>query len=237
MTCLAQSPLLCHSSLSPLQITLCLLAATTSVYAQRQFQQQQNYQQQQLRQAPQQQQQPQQQQYQDYQQQAEIAAAAPVQAAPKAQAQQQYQQPKQETSTWIPILKYNKQQGDDGSYQTEYETGNQILAAENGYIRDKSEQLPGGVLVQQGQYSYISPEGQVINVQYTADDKGFHASGDHIPTPPPVPEEIQKGLDQIYEGIRLNREREEAEARANPAEYAKKQEERARLNYNGQYYP
>lgn len=214
------------------------MAATTSAYAQRQFQQQQNYQQQQARQQPQQQQQ----QYQEYQQ--PEAAPAPVAAAvqPKAQPQpqqyqqQQYQQPK-ETTTWIPILKYNKQQGDDGSYQTEYETGNQILAAENGYIRDKSEALPGGVLVQQGQYSYVSPEGDVINVQYTADDKGFHATGDHIPTPPPVPAEIQKGLDQIYEGIRLNRERDEAEARANPAEYAKKQEERARLNYNGQYYP
>lgn len=196
---------------------MCLLA-TTSVYAQRQFQQQQNYQQQQTAQ-------------QTYQEPAE----QPQQYQQKA-AQQTYQQQKQETTTWIPILKYNKQQGDDGSYQTEYETGNQILATENGYIRDKSEQLPGGVLVQQGQYSYISPEGEVINVQYTADDKGFHATGDHIPTPPPIPAEIQKGLDQIYEGIRLNRERDEAEERANPAEYAKKQEQRARQNYNGQYY-
>lgn len=225
---------------------MCLLA-TTSVYAQRGFSQQQQYQQPAAaaRQAPAQQQQ----QYQDYQQQddqQQYQKAAPAPAAQPAPQQQQYQaaQPtqytqrqNQETTTWIPILKYNKQQGDDGSYQHEYETGNQILAAENGYIRDKSEALPGGVLVQQGQYSYVSPEGDVINVQYTADDKGFHATGDHIPTPPPVPAEIQKGLDQIYEGIRLNRERDEAEARANPAEYAKKQEERARLNYNGQYYP
>lgn len=206
------------------QICLCLLA-TTTVYAQRQFQQQQNYQQQQ-------QQVQQQQQYQEpaeQQQYQQKAAPAPTQQA-------HFNQQKQETTTWIPILKYNKQQGDDGSYQTEYETGNNILAAENGYIRDKSEQLPGGVLVQQGSYSYISPEGEEINVQYTADDKGFHATGAHIPTPPPVPAEIQKGLDQIYEGIRLNRERDEAEARANPAEFAKKQEDRARSNYNGQYY-
>lgn len=198
--------------------------ATTSVYAQRQFQQQQQYQQQQVQQQQQQQyQEPAEQQYQ------QKAAPAPAQKA-------QFQQAKQETTTWIPILKYNKQQGDDGSYQHEYETGNQILAAENGYIRDKTEALPGGVLVQQGSYSYVSPEGEVINVQYTADDKGFHATGDHIPTPPPVPAEIQAGLDLIYEGIRKNQERDEAEARANPAEFAKKQEDRARSNYNGQYY-
>lgn len=76
-----------------------------------------------------------------------------------------------------------------------------------------------------------------MNVEYTADEGGFRATGEHIPTPPPIPEEIQKGLEQIYEGIRLNQEREAKEAKENPAEYAKKQEERARLNYNGQYYP
>lgn len=84
-----------------------------------------------------------------------------------------------------------------------YETGNNIIAEESGYIKtfgegaDKTEGL-----VQQGSYSYTSPDGQVISVQYTADETGFHVSGDHLPTPPPVSEEIQKGLDLIYAGIR-----------------------------------
>jgi len=56
--------------------------------------------------------------------------------------------------------------------------------------------------VQQGTFSYTSPEGQLITIHYTADETGFHAQGDHIPTPPPVSEEIQKGLDLIYAGIR-----------------------------------
>lgn len=56
--------------------------------------------------------------------------------------------------------------------------------------------------VQQGSYSYTAPDGQIITVTYTADEKGFHAVGDHLPTPPPVSPEVQKGLDLIYAGIR-----------------------------------
>lgn len=62
--------------------------------------------------------------------------------------------------------------------------------------------------MQQGTFSYTSPEGQLITIHYTADETGFHAQGDHIPTPPPVSEEIQKGLDLIYAGIRQQEVRE-----------------------------
>lgn len=65
-------------------------------------------------------------------------------------------------------------------------------------------------MVQQGSFSYTSPEGKLITIHYTADETGFHATGDHIPTPPPVSEEIQKGLDLIFAGIR---QQEEADAR------------------------
>ncbi|KAK2588150.1 hypothetical protein KPH14_004200 [Odynerus spinipes] len=115
------------------------------------------------------------------------------------------------STTPIPILHWNKQQEHDGTYKTSYETGNNIIAEESGYIKtfgegaDQSE-----ALVQQGSYSYMSPEGQLITIHYTADETGFHASGDHIPTPPPVSEEIQKGLDLIFAGIR---QQEEADAR------------------------
>lgn len=43
-------------------------------------------------------------------------------------------------------------------------------------------------VVSRGSYSYVSPEGQTISVQYVADDEGgFQAVGDHLPTPPPIP--------------------------------------------------
>ncbi|XP_065368228.1 endocuticle structural glycoprotein ABD-4 [Calliphora vicina] len=141
---------------------------------------------------------------------------------------------RRETSTWIPILKYNKEQSEDGSYKTEYETGNNIIHEETGFLKDFSEINPNGVLVQHGQYSYQSPEGDTINVQYTADEHGFRATGDHIPTPPAIPDEIQKGLDQIYAGIKLQQERLEQRAKSDP-EFAKKLENQRVANQNGQY--
>lgn len=59
--------------------------------------------------------------------------------------------------------------------------------------------------VQQGSYTYTSPEGQIITVTYTADETGFHPSGDHLPTPPPVSPEVQKGLDLIFAGIKARK--------------------------------
>jgi Insect cuticle protein len=111
-----------------------------------------------------------------------------------------------------------------------YETGNNILSEESGYLKDISEDNPSGTLVQKGSYSYESPDGQLINVEYQADEQGFRVNGDHLPTPPPVSPEIQAGLDLIYEGIRLQEER-----RKNNPNYAVGKEERERLNYLGLY--
>jgi len=195
------------------------------------YQQQQNQRQDYQRQdyqpqhhATQQQQQQQQQQYQPQQQ---------LQQAPQ---HRQYKIDDLSTTTWIPILAYNKEQGQDGSYKASYKTGNKIDAHETGYIKDISEAHPNGVLVQQGEYSYEAPDGSTVNVQYTADERGFRAVGDHIPTPPPVPLEIQKGLDQIYAGIKLNAEKAAQRAQSDP-DFAKAQQSRAEADYNGQYYP
>lgn len=111
-----------------------------------------------------------------------------------------------------------------------YETGNKINAEESGYLKDITEDNPTGTLVQKGSYSYESPEGDLINVEYQADENGFRVTGDHLPTPPPVSPEIQKGLDLIYAGIKIQEER-----RRNNPNYAADKEERDRLNYLGLY--
>lgn len=83
-----------------------------------------------------------------------------------------------------------------------YETGNNIQAEESGFLKSVGENHDA--LVQHGSYTYTAPDGQVITVEYTADEFGFRVKGDHIPTPPPVSPEIQKGLDLIYAGIKAN---------------------------------
>lgn len=46
-----------------------------------------------------------------------------------------------------------------------------------------------------GSYSYTGPDGVQYTITYTADADGFHPQGAHIPTPPPIPPEIQRGVE------------------------------------------
>ncbi|KAJ0169822.1 hypothetical protein K1T71_014428 [Dendrolimus kikuchii] len=78
----------------------------------------------------------------------------------------------------------------DGSYRWAFETGGGIYHEQRGFQRDTGLQV-------EGQYQYTAPDGQVINVLYKADENGFHATGDHIPTPPPIPIAIQRALDYL----------------------------------------
>ena len=48
--------------------------------------------------------------------------------------------------------------------------------------------------VSKGSYSYTSPDGVIITVNWIADENGFQATGDHLPTPPPMPEHVVKML-------------------------------------------
>lgn len=50
------------------------------------------------------------------------------------------------------------------------------------------------VLVQSGSYSYIAPDGQLISVSWIADENGYRATGDHIPTPHPTPEHLMQAF-------------------------------------------
>lgn len=69
-----------------------------------------------------------------------------------------------------------------------YATSNGITQQESGRLKniDTNEV--------QGSYSYTSPEGKQISVNYIADEYGFRASGDHLPTPPPIPDAILRSV-------------------------------------------
>ncbi|XP_014365475.2 flocculation protein FLO11 [Papilio machaon] len=74
------------------------------------------------------------------------------------------------------------------AYNYAFETDNGITAEENG-VAVNGIQAEGG-------YSYTGDDGKLYKVTYTAGEGGYQPSGDHLPTPPPIPEEILKSLEQ-----------------------------------------
>ncbi|XP_050663752.1 endocuticle structural glycoprotein ABD-4-like [Leptidea sinapis] len=108
----------------------------------------------------------------------------------------QYPQQQSYTTEPIPIVRQEQIINPDGSYKWNYETGNGIAAEEEGFIKNlgNPEQEAQSV---QGQYQYTAPDGQVIQLQYIADENGFQPRGAHIPTSPPIPEDIQRALDYL----------------------------------------
>lgn len=46
-------------------------------------------------------------------------------------------------------------------------------------------------------YSRVSPEGEQVQLTYTADERGYLPQGSHLPTPPPTPDYILKALEFI----------------------------------------
>ncbi|OWR47679.1 cuticular protein RR-1 motif 52 [Danaus plexippus plexippus] len=95
-------------------------------------------------------------------------------------------------SSQAQILRYDNEQDDQG-WRYAYETSDGTKAEQNGRIIPGSLPEQGSLAVT-GSFSYIGNDGQTYSVSYTADENGFHPSGDHLPTPPPIPEEILKSL-------------------------------------------
>lgn len=94
----------------------------------------------------------------------------------------------------IPILSYENINNGDGSYKFSYETGNGIKVEEEGELKNAGSENEAQSAV--GSFSYTAPDGQEIKIEYTADENGFVPKGAHLPTPPPIPEEILKSLEE-----------------------------------------
>ncbi|XP_058056388.1 endocuticle structural glycoprotein SgAbd-2-like [Anopheles bellator] len=142
----------------------------------------------------QQQQQQQHQSQQHFQRQAQ-ALRAPLLPPPNPnQFSQRLQQPfANPIRPFVPITSYSNDVAYDGSYSYAYTTGDGQQQQAQGYLKNAGLKDLEAQSVQ-GSYSYTSPEGQLITVTYIADENGFRAEGAHLPTPPPIPEAIQKSL-------------------------------------------
>ncbi|XP_055846823.1 pupal cuticle protein Edg-78E-like [Episyrphus balteatus] len=74
----------------------------------------------------------------------------------------------------------------EGNFAYAFDTTNGIAVQESGNV--------AGVT---GAIQYISPEGEAIEIKYTADQDGYHPVGNHLPTPPPIPEYIIRAIEYI----------------------------------------
>ena len=81
-------------------------------------------------------------------------------------------------------------------YSFSYETENGISVSESGKQKQFGDKPEDAGTVSQGKYSY--PEDSVTyTVTWVADENGFQATGDHLPTPPPMPEHVVKLLNDL----------------------------------------
>lgn len=110
----------------------------------------------------------------------------------------------------IPILKSESQQGKDGSYKFQFEGANGIQQQEHGYVKNAG-QKDHEIQVAEGYYSYVDEHGHPITVHYIADENGFRATGDHLPTPPPLPEALREAYEKVAAHPELYQEEEEHE--------------------------
>nr|QGT33355.1 cuticular protein 2 [Microplitis mediator] len=101
----------------------------------------------------------------------------------------------QQSTSEIPIVRESHDgPNPDGSYSWSYEAGNGIQAQEEGSL-SASENSKDGALVVRGSYSYTGEDGVQYQIVYVADENGFQPQGAHLPTSPPIPEEILKSLE------------------------------------------
>lgn len=88
----------------------------------------------------------------------------------------------------IPILRQSLDgPNPDGSYSYSYETANGIQAQEIGYVNYVGTQTEARAVQQaQGSYTFTAPNGEVVQVNYVANENGFQPQGSHIPQTPPA---------------------------------------------------
>ncbi|XP_055376336.1 pupal cuticle protein Edg-78E-like [Condylostylus longicornis] len=74
----------------------------------------------------------------------------------------------------------------DGTYAYSFDSTNGISIQESGNADTKS-----------GSAGWVSPEGEKVQLTYTADENGYHPQGSHIPVPPEIPAHILRALEYI----------------------------------------
>ncbi|XP_039436562.1 larval cuticle protein 65Ag1-like [Culex pipiens pallens] len=106
--------------------------------------------------------------------------------------------PQGSTTTPVSLVSESSNIQPDGSFQYTFQESDGTEVQDVGTL--KQIQVPNAngtgteqvqVLVQTGSFSYPSPDGQQIQLNYTADETGFHPQGAHLPVAPVDPNNHQ----------------------------------------------
>ncbi|ODM99866.1 Endocuticle structural glycoprotein SgAbd-2 [Orchesella cincta] len=81
----------------------------------------------------------------------------------------------------VPIVKYVMEQNSHGTFRLETVSGDGTTYNKEGQLKDLGSK-EGPVQVMQGSYSFNGDDGKVYKVDWTADEGGFRATGDHLPS-------------------------------------------------------
>merc|ERR1711872_237586 len=99
----------------------------------------------------------------------------------------------------VAIVSSRSEMNQDGSYAYAFESDNGIKVEESGSQKQVGDKPEEAGTVSKGSYSYTSGEGVVLTINWVADENGFQATGDHLPTPPPMPAHVIKLLSDLQD--------------------------------------
>merc|ERR1712071_294484 len=90
----------------------------------------------------------------------------------------------------IAIVEYSSSANPEkGVYSYNFEGANGIIPSSEGQQKQIGEKVEEVGTVSRGSYSYEF-DGIKYTVDWVADENGFRATGDHLPTPPPMPAHV-----------------------------------------------
>merc|ERR1712011_57665 len=99
----------------------------------------------------------------------------------------------QETKVILILKQTQNHDTEKQEYSFSYEAENGISVSESGVQKQIGDKPEEAGTVSQGKFSYPE-EGVTYTITWVADENGFQAKGDHLPTPPPMPEHVVKIL-------------------------------------------
>jgi hypothetical protein len=85
-----------------------------------------------------------------------------------------------------------------------FETEDGEFRREQGRVKNVGGQDANEI---QGEFSWTSPEGELVSFTYKADENGYQAQGSHLPKAPALHPHIQRGLELIARVNERNRNR------------------------------